>query len=151
MSGALRIRPARLDEKLALEALQMTASLMWESDRAALLAHPEAGDLPPEQFTGGFVYVAEREGLTLGFGVLLPRADGEAELDGLFVHPDHWGQGVGRGLVAEAERRARLLGSPWLNVLGNRNAEGFYVACDFVAFGVERTQFGEGLRMRKAV
>ena len=95
--------------------------------------------------------MAEREGLTLGFGVLLPRADGEAELDGLFVHPDHWGQGVGRGLVAEAERRARLLGSPWLNVLGNRNAEGFYVACDFVAFGVERTQFGEGLRMRKAV
>jgi len=151
VAGAFRIRPARLDEKLALEALQMTASLMWESDRAALLAHPEAGDIPPEQFTGGYVYVAERDGLPVGFGVLLPRADGEAELDGLFVHPDHWGQGVGRALVAEAERRAGLLGAPWLNVLGNRNAEGFYVACAFVAFGVEQTQFGEGLRMRKPV
>ena len=150
MSG-LTIRPARLNEKPALEALQLAASLMWESDRAAILANPDACVIPEIQFLQGCVFVAERAGVMQGFGVMLRRADGEAELDGLFTHPDHWGQGVGRALVAEAERRSRLWRAPYLNVVGNPNAEGFYTACGFEGFGVEATQFGTGLRLRKAL
>lgn len=150
MSG-LTLRPARLDEKAALEALQLAASLMWESDRAAILANPEACVIPAVQFAEGHVFVAERAGVVQGFGVVLRRADGEAELDGLFTHPDHWGEGVGRALVAEAVRRARLLRAPYLNVVGNPNAEGFYAACGFESFGVEATPFGDGLRLRKAL
>ena len=150
MSG-LTIRPARLNEKPALEALQLAASLMWESDRAAVLANPDSCVIPEVQFQEDYVFVAERGGVVLGLGVLLRRADGEAELDGLFTHPDHWGQGVGRALVAEAERRSRLWRAPYLNVVGNPNAEGFYTACGFEGFGVEATQFGTGLRLRKAL
>ncbi len=149
--SALRIRPAGLDEKPALEALQLAASLMWESDRAAVLANPDSCVIPEVQFQEDYVFVAERGGVVLGLGVLLRRADGEAELDGLFTHPDHWGQGVGRALVAEAERRSRLWRAPYLNVVGNPNAEGFYTACGFEGFGVEATQFGTGLRLRKAL
>ena len=149
--SAFRIRPARLDEKPALEALQRAASLMWESDRAAILAHPDSCVIPEVQFIQGCVFVAERAGVVLGFGVMLPRADGEAELDGLFTHPDHWGLGVGRALVAEAARRSRLWGAPYLNVVGNPNAEGFYAACGFESFGVEATPFGDCLRLRKAL
>ena len=148
---SLNIRPAGLDEKPALEALQLASSLMWESDRAAILANLDSCVIPTVQFEEGYVFVAEREGVVLGLGVLLPRADGEAELDGLFTHPDHWGQGVGRALIAEAERRARLWGAPRLNVVGNPNAEGFYTACGFEGFGVEETLFGDGLRLRKAL
>lgn len=150
MSG-IHLRPARREEKAALEALQLAASLMWESDRAAILANPDACVIPEDQFAQDAVFVAERRGEIVGLGVVLRRADGEAELDGLFTHRGHWGQGVGRALVEEAERRARRWGAPFLNVTGNPNAEGFYLACGFAGFGVEATPFGKGLRLRKAL
>ena len=147
--SALQIRPAQLSEKLDLESLQMAAALMWESDRDMLLANPEAGDLPEQQFADGQVFVAEREGEVVGFGVVCLRLDGESELDGLFTRPDQWRSGIGRALVEEALRRARDAGSSHLYVIGNPNAEAFYLALGFVQFGLEQTDFGVGLRMRR--
>jgi GNAT superfamily N-acetyltransferase len=86
-------------ERSALEELQRRASLMWEEDRAALLANPDAIELPLEQITGGRTVVAENAGQLLGFSVVLPRDDGDAELDGLFVEPTYWRHGLGRALV----------------------------------------------------
>lgn len=147
----LVIRTGRLEEKLDLESLQMAASLMWESDREMLLANPEAGDIPRQQFEDGQVFVAERHGELMGFGVVYQRLDGEAELDGLFTRPDQWRSGIGRALVEEAMRRTRAWGAGHLFVIGNPNAEAFYLALGFVQFGVEQTEFGVGLRMRRAV
>ena len=147
-SPDFHIRSARLDEKAALEALQLAASLMWDSDREALLANPDAVAIPEAQFEAGQVYVAERAGEIVGLGVVLPRFDGEAELDGLFTRPDAWRGGVGRALVAEAMARARAWRSDFLHVIGNPNAEGFYLACGFEHCGEEQTQFGPAMRMR---
>ena len=72
------IRPARLHEREALEDLQLQASLMWLEDRASLLANPDAIDLPTDQIADGNVYVCEADGEIVGFGVVLPRADGQA-------------------------------------------------------------------------
>ena len=69
-------------ERSALEELQRRASLIWEEDRDALLAHPDAIELPLEQITDGRTIVAESVGELLGFAVVLPREDGDAELDG---------------------------------------------------------------------
>ena len=93
-------------ERSALEELQRRASLIWEEDRAALLANPDAIELPLEQITGGRTVVAESAGQLLGFSVVLPRDDGDAELDGLFVEPTYWRHGLGRALVEQAERIA---------------------------------------------
>jgi GNAT superfamily N-acetyltransferase len=143
------IRTARIEERLSLEDLQRRASLVWESDRAALLAHPEAIALPLEQIVTGRVFVAETEAKVLGFAVVLPRGDGDCELDGLFVEPTLWRQGIGRLLIVEAAQRARAEGAKLLWVIANPNALAFYAACDFRSAGEARTQFGPGMVMCK--
>src|SRR5256885_15955979 len=135
MTLELTIRVAAGDEKKALEDLQRRASLVWEEYREALLAHPEAIDLPQEHLDAGHTFVAERGKQLLGFGVVLPRADGNADLDGLFVEPVCWKQGTGRRLVQEAERLGASRGAEWLYVVGNPKAQEVYQACNFEHMG----------------
>ena len=63
-------------------------------------------ELPLEQLDAGHTYVAERSGQILGFSVVLPRPEGDADLDGLFVEPVIWKRGVGGRLLQQAERLA---------------------------------------------
>lgn len=143
------IRLARRDEQKALEELQREASLVWEENREALLAHPDAIALPLEHIDAGRAHVAERFGQILGFSVVLSRPDGDAELDGLFVEPAHWRQGIGRHLVQEAGRLAASEGSALLCVVAHPRTLGFYTACGFDLAGEATTRFGPGLIMRK--
>ena len=117
MTIELTIRIAARDEKKLLEDLQWRASLVWEEYREALLAHPDAIELPLEHLDAGHTYVAERSGQILGFSVVVPRPDGDADLDGLFVEPAIWKHGAGRRLVQHAERLAASRGSEWLYVV----------------------------------
>jgi GNAT superfamily N-acetyltransferase len=149
MADDLVIRLARSDEQKALEALQWRASLEPTEYREALLAHPDAITLPLEQIETGRTFVAEREGEVLGFSVVLAKPDGDAELDGLFVEPFAWKQGIGRMLVEEAGRFAVSEGAQSLHVLANPTALGFYEACDFELIGEQGTRFGVGFVMRK--
>ena len=134
-----------------LEELQRRASLANPDDRDALLAHPDAIALPIEQIAAGGVFVAERDGAVVGFAAVIPLTDGGAELDGLFVEPQLWKQGIGRRLVEHAAERARASGARWLHVIGNRHAEGFYASCGFRTTGTVDTRFGTGLAMRRAL
>lgn len=143
------MRRASTSEKASLEALQRRASLRNPGDRAALLANPDCIELPIEQIEAGGVFVAEVAGAVQGFAAILPRDDGDAELDALFVEPDAWGQGVGRALVAACCAEARLSGATCLHVVGNPHAEGFYGACDFIMLGTTQTRFGMGLLMKR--
>jgi N-acetylglutamate synthase-like GNAT family acetyltransferase len=151
MPPKIAIRFAAAVECQALEALQRRASLANAGDRAALIEHPEAIVLPAEQIAAGQVIVAEAEGEVAGFAVVLPRSDGEAELDGLFVEPQAWKGGVGRALVEASSDLARDLGAGVLQVLANPHALGFYEACGFERLGTEATQFGTGVRMQRAL
>jgi len=144
------IRPASERERTQLIDLQRRAALANPGDREALLAHPDAIDLPVEHIAMGAARVAEREGQIAGFSVVLPREDGDAELDGLFVEPHLWKSGVGRALVEDAVEQARENGAKALHVIGNPHAEGFYEAVGFVTYGRFETRFGPGLRMRRS-
>lgn len=147
MPPALTIRRARVSEQGHLEELQRRASLANEHDRAALLAHPDAIELPRSQIESGRVWVAESEAGIVGFAVTLPRNDGSEELDGLFVEPDRWGGGIGRVLVEHCAQVARIAGATALHVVGNPHARGFYLACGFAIEGESQTRFGPGLLM----
>jgi GNAT superfamily N-acetyltransferase len=149
MKGKIVIRRAAAGERADLEALQRRASLNNPGDRDAILAHPDAIELPPEQIASGAVRVAEQDGVRRGFSVVLRRDDGDAELDGLFVDPVVWRSGIGRALVEDAARQARELGASILHVVGNPHAEGFYAAVGFTTHGTFETRFGTGLLMRK--
>ncbi len=147
MPGVI-IRLARHAERWDLERLQWRASLSNPADRQALLANPDAIALPVEQITDGNVFVAERDGRTVGFAAVLPRADGDAELDALFVEPALWRGGIGRALIEHCVTVARQRSSRILHVVGNPHAEGFYVACGFCTSGSVDTRFGAGLAMQ---
>jgi GNAT superfamily N-acetyltransferase len=145
------IHTAVLSEQKALEDLQRRASLSNAGDREALLANPDAIELPPEQIADGRVFVAERDGAIVGFSAVMPREDGDTELDALFVEPDFWRQGVGRLLVEHCADVARAQGSASLCVFGNPMRRGFYIACGFKMIGTAETRFGVGLLMRKTL
>lgn len=149
MPSDLAIRPALPEERAALEALQRRASLANPNDRDALIAHPDAIDLPLAQIHAGHVFAADRAGVLVGFAAVLPREDEGAELDALFVEPDLWKHGIGRALVDHCARIARSRGAAFLHVIGNPHAEGFYVACGFQTTGTVDTRFGVGLSMRR--
>lgn len=142
------IRPAIPSEQQYLEALVLRSSVTNPKDHEALLAHPDAIELPLEQIVAGDVFVLELQGRIVGFAALKSRPDGDADLDGLFVEPDIRRRGVGRSLVAHCMQIARSRGSAALHVIGNPYAQDFYLACGFSLTGSSQTRFGPALLMR---
>ena len=132
-----------------LESLQRRASLNNPGDRDALLANPDAIELPLEQIAEGCVFVAELDGVVAGFAAVVPRPDGDAELDALFVEPHLWKNGIGRRLVDHVVEVARGRAARVLHVIGNPHVEGFYISCGFRMTGTVETRFGVGLAMRR--
>src|SRR5690242_16491687 len=123
------VRPAIASEQQLLEALQWRASLNNPGDREVLLMNPDAIELPLAQISAGGVFVAEVAGSIKGFAAIVPREDGNTELDGLFVEPEAWRQGIGRALVEHCFLAAKASGAIALHVIGNTHAEGFYTSC----------------------
>jgi len=140
---ALLIRLARPEEREALEGLMRRASLALDEYRAELEAHSNAIHLPAEQIANGDVFVAERDGRVAGFAALVG-----GELDGLFVEPDLWRQGIGAALVEEAVHQVRRVGLS-LTVVANPSAREFYQTCGFTVEGEEATRFGPAFRMSR--
>ena len=95
--------------------------------------------------------MAEWNGTIVGFAAVEPRADGNSELDALFVDPDMRRRGIARSLVEHCAEVARTRKSVELRVVGNPHAKDFYTACGFSVIGTEETRFGPGLLMRMMV
>ena len=148
---SVKMRPAVVSERKSLEGLQWRASLKNPGDSEALLANRDAIELPVGQIEGGGVFVAEAAEGVVGFAAILPREDGDFELDALFVEPSAWRKGVGRALVQHCASAARAAGAESLHVIGNPHAEGFYTACGFNTLGTKQMRFGIGLLMKKAL
>lgn len=151
MPEAFSIRVAFPSEREALEALQKRASLANSGDREAILAHPDAIEIPLHQLESGQVYVAEQGDSPVGFAAIASRDDGDTELDALFVEPGMWRRGIGLRLINHCETAARSQGSGALRVIGNPHARQFYIAAGFRCIGVSATRFGEGIVYRKAL
>jgi N-acetylglutamate synthase-like GNAT family acetyltransferase len=135
------IRKARGEERSQLVELMRRASLVWDDTRANLVAHPELIDIPAEQIAAGRVIVAEAGSLS-GFAAILPRHDGNVELDGLFVEPAMFGNGIGRALVVAVVDEARELRARSVHVVANQNVLGFYQAVGFRPLGEIATPLG---------
>src|SRR4029453_4495661 len=96
---SVKMRPAVASERKYLEGLQWKASLENPGDSEALLANRDAIDLTVGQIEGGGVFCGEVTEAVVGFAAILPREDGDSELDALFVEPEVWQRGIGRALV----------------------------------------------------
>jgi len=140
---ALILRLAHPDEHEELEDLQRRASLELREYREQLIENPDAIHLPPAQITNGQVIVGEIDGRIAGFAAVVG-----GELDGLFVEPDLWRQGIGRALADAATHEARNRGLT-LKVIAAPGARRFYEICGFSVEGEAQTRFGPALRMSR--
>jgi GNAT superfamily N-acetyltransferase len=149
MSGhaELTIRLALPEEQQQLESLQRRASLALGEYNEQLEAEPDAIQLPIEQIERGEVIVAELGDRMAGFAAVLIDED-VAELDGLFVEPELWRQGVGAALIDVAVHEARRQGLS-MTVIANPSARLFYERCGFTVEGEAQTRFGPALRMSR--
>jgi GNAT superfamily N-acetyltransferase len=107
------------------------------------MLNPDAIYLPAGQIANGQVIVAVIDKDIAGFAAVVG-----GELDGLFVEPDLWGQGIGRALVDAATHEARRKGLA-LKVIANPRARRFYEHCGFALEGEVQTRFGPALKMTK--
>ena len=110
-------------------------------------ANPEAMELPIEQIQRGQVFVAEENSTIVGLAVVLVE-DGRAELDGLFIEPDRWREGIGTALAGAAVHEARRNGLS-LRVTAGFAARRFYESCGFSVEGETETRFGRAFRMSR--
>ena len=144
----MRIRLARAEEREALEDLQRRASLAIGTYNQQLEAHPDAIHLPAIQIALGEVLVAEVDGEIGGFAVLVDKGN-SGELDGLFVEPARWRQGIGTALVNEAVHVARNRGLSLITLVAEPGARQFYEKCGFSVEGEAETRFGPAVRMSR--
>lgn len=143
----VHIRLAKSEERDELEALQRRASLALGEYNEQLEAHPDAIQLPVEQIERGGVIVAEIDDRIVGFAAVLIDDEG-AELDGLFVEPQHWRKGIGAALIDVAVHEARRQGLAMM-VIANPSAREFYEKCGFTLEGEAETRFGPALKMSR--
>ena len=134
------IRPAHPSERKALEELQRRASLKWDESQPELMQ--QRVSLPAEQIAAGLVIVVEHWGAPAGFVVVVPRDDGNADLDGPFIEPDLWRTGLGRRLVEEAAHFATVLEAGVLVATATPRSVPFYAKCGFSPAGTHNSSQG---------
>lgn len=81
--------------------------------------------ITPEFVNENEVYVAAEDNKILGFCALVLH-DGKAELEHLWVRPEHIGTGVGRKLFIRAMESAIAMNATAVEILADPNAAGFY-------------------------
>ena len=75
---------------------------------------------------GEVFFVAEVDGRVVGFSVLF----GD-EVKAVYLHPDHVGRGIGRGLLEAVEAEARANGVAELKLTSTLTSVRFYESCGF--------------------
>jgi GNAT superfamily N-acetyltransferase len=144
------LRDATLADHQDLEGVFGRASLSNETDRGPLLQHPEWLVLPERGIREGRMRLAtDEENVVVGFATFLINDDGIAELEDLFVDPEHRRRGIAELLVLDISGRVRQLGFETLEVTANPHAMAFYEHMGFVACGLVETAFYAAPRMRR--
>jgi GNAT superfamily N-acetyltransferase len=144
MSRHVQIRIAHPDDRPNLIEVQRRASLASETGevRQRLLEEPDWIDIDEELLANNEVIVAEIGPTIVGFASFIAQDGNDAELDGMFVEPSHWRQGIGRLLIKAVERELVAWQATRLRVVANPNALAFYKAVGFIIIGEEKTPLG---------
>jgi GNAT superfamily N-acetyltransferase len=154
----VRIRPATSDDAEAVAAVHVAS---WQAtyrgvvpdevlDGAGLLdGRRRVWErwLGPDAPAGHAAWVAERDGRVVAFADAMPSRDDDAdgvtgEVPAIYAHPDAWGSGAGRELMAAAVAGLRDAGfrSATLWVLDrNARARRFYERAGFAPDGAAKT------------
>ncbi len=123
--NSFKVRPAKPEEALALTDLAHASKRHWGYPDNWISHWKDALTLTPEYIEANQVFVAEDDEHVMGFYALIV-SDDRAELDHMWVSPDHLGTGVGKALFIHAMRSAKGQNLSEVEILSDPNAEGFY-------------------------
>jgi N-acetylglutamate synthase-like GNAT family acetyltransferase len=121
----LQIRRASTEDHPKLTRLAHDAKRHWGYPDHWIEHWEDALTITPEYIEANPVFVAEEDEHIVGFYAMVVRGD-QAELDHMWVSPDHMGTGVGKALFIHAMRAAAGRNISEVEILSDPNAEGFY-------------------------
>jgi len=121
----VKLRKALPDEAGRLSEIALEAKRHWGYPDNWIEHWRDDLTITPEFVTANEVYVADDGGAILGFCALV-LTNGKAELEHMWVRPEHIGSGVGRNLFMHALERATALKADTLEISADPNAVGFY-------------------------
>ena len=113
------------EEAARLSEIALEAKRYWGYPEHWIKHWQDDLTLSPEYLASNPVFVAEKETQILGFYALIIRQN-KAELDHLWVAPQHIGSGVGKELFIHAMQSAARRNVAEIEILADPNAEGFY-------------------------
>ena len=119
------MRLAKPEEAITLTQLAHESKRHWGYPDNWIRHWQDALTITPEYIQANQVFVAEDGEHIIGF-YALAIADNRAELDHMWVSPDHMGTGVGKSLFVHAMRSAKGQNLTEVEILSDPNAEGFY-------------------------
>ncbi|PWE16809.1 GNAT family N-acetyltransferase [Marinicauda salina] len=122
------LRPARSDERDALDALILRSKAWWGYDAAMMAVMARWLRADPDAIEDGRCRVAEAGEQRLGVAQLGRLENGAVELELLFIDPAAIGSGVGRALYDWAREAARRAGATRMTILADPQSRGFYEA-----------------------
>jgi GNAT superfamily N-acetyltransferase len=122
---AIQIRRALPSEAAALTMLAHAAKRHWGYPEDWIKSWQTELTITPAFISGNEVFVAVIDETIAGCCALVV-SDGLAELEHMWIDPQHMRQGVGRILFEHVARRAAQLGFTALELSADPNAEQFY-------------------------
>jgi len=121
----MNLRQARTTEPSDLSALCLRSKAHWGYDEECMTACRAELTLGPNDLDENLLRIAEHRGAPIGVAQISLQDD-SAELEKLFVEPDHIGGGVGRALFDWAAQAARSASAGHMNIKSDPAAAAFY-------------------------
>lgn len=119
------VRRALRSEAETLTQLSHAAKRQWGYPDHWIKQWEDALTITPEYIEDNQVFVAEEDEHIVGFYAMVVHGD-QAELDHMWVSPEHMGTGIGKALFVHAMRAAAGRNISEVEILSDPNAEGFY-------------------------
>ena len=121
----IQIRRARPDEAAALTEIAHAAKRHWGYPENWIEHWKADLTITADFIANNEMYVAIN-GEEIAGCCALVLSDSLAELEHMWIRPEHMGNGVGRALFNQIVDRAKQLNAPGLELSADPNAEGFY-------------------------
>jgi len=135
----LIIRRASANDAATLTQIAHEAKRHWGYPEHWIKHWQDDLTITPDFVATNQVYVAECEGELLGFYALIVRDD-KAEIDHMWVAPEHIGTGVGKALFIHAMQTAARQNVSEVGISSDPNAEGFYKKMGAFRIGEESSE-----------
>lgn len=122
---AFEIRRATPDEAATLTEIAHAAKRHWKYPEDWIQRWKDDLTITPEFILNNEVFIAEIDDEIAGCCALVVNGS-LAEIEHMWLKPEHMGTGIGRALFAHAKQRAVERGANVLELSADPNAEGFY-------------------------